>query len=251
VAPSAGPALLDEIMTKADAITEVAGRGGTKMAASDTLKAVESGAAELKHVETTDKSAPVIESDVKVKAAAQPAVFDELRKKSVADLKHVETDDHSGPVIEKDVHVAPSARPALLDEIKVKADAITEVAGRAGTKMAASDMLKAVEAGNTELKHVETTDKSAPVIESDTKVKAAAQPEVFAEIKRKSITELKHVDTVDKSAPVIEAEVKVAKSARPSILGEIKAKVAEHPAARVSEVMTKPKTKGCLGCAVM
>jgi hypothetical protein len=204
------------------------------------------------HVEVVDdRSAPQIDADSKIKEAPQGGMLAELQGKGADGLKHVETVDKSAPVIDEHAHVEANARPALLDEIKVKADAITEVAGRGGTKMAASDMLKAVEAGNTELKHVETTDKSAPVIESDTKVKAAAQPEVFAEIKRKSITELKHVDTVDKSAPVIEAEVKVAKSARPSILGEIKAKVAEHPAARVSEVMTKPKTKGCLGCAVM
>jgi len=250
VASSARPALLDEIKAKADGITEYAGRVGTKQNASEALKAIEAGAAELKHVETVDKSAPVIEGDLKVKAAAQPAVFAELQRSP--SLKHVEaTNDRSAPVIEAETKVAPNARPALLDEIKSKADGIAEVAGRCDTKQRASMVLKAVESGAAELKHVETVDKSVPVIEGDLKVKAAAQPAVFAELQNTSPSALKKVEASnDRSAPVIEPSTAVKPNARPSILGEIKQKVAEHPAARVSEVM-KPKTKGCMGCAVM
>merc|ERR1712188_208220 len=86
--------------------------------------------AELKKTETVDKSGPVIDSDVKVKPSARPALLGEIQHKGVTSeiatgvtLKKAETVDKSGPVIEEGVTVKKSARPALLEEIKKKGDA--------------------------------------------------------------------------------------------------------------------------------
>jgi len=73
----------------------------------------------LKHVETTDKSAPKIESDVHLKKIDRGGFLDEVQKG--AELKHAETTDKSVPKIEPDVHLKKNNRDALLNEIK-KAD---------------------------------------------------------------------------------------------------------------------------------
>jgi len=51
------------------------------------------------------------------------------------------------------------------------------------------------------LKHTETVDKSAPVIEKDIKIKPSPQKIILQEIVKPR--ELKHAQTVDKSAPSI------------------------------------------------
>jgi len=72
---------------------------------------------ELKHVETTDKSAPVIEN-VEIKKNDRGAFLAEVAAEH--NLKHAETVDKSAPVISADVHVGESKRPALLAEIQAK-----------------------------------------------------------------------------------------------------------------------------------
>merc|ERR1712146_718173 len=72
--------------------------------------------------------------------------------------------------------------------------------------------------GAVKLKHVETVDKSAPVIEDDVKVGKNPMPEVAAEIAKG--TDLKHVETDDKSAPKIDPETKVGKNNNKEVFSE-------------------------------
>lgn len=86
------------------------------MADAGLLDAIAKGA-ELKHVETADKSVPVIEA-VEIKKHDRGAFLAEVSGDH--QLKHAETVDKSVPVITPDVHVGESKRPALLAEIQAK-----------------------------------------------------------------------------------------------------------------------------------
>ena len=75
--------------------------------------------AELKAVETVDKSTPQIDETVHIKKVDRTGFLSEVKKG--ADLKHAETVDKAAPVIDSSVHIEESKRPALLAEIKGKA----------------------------------------------------------------------------------------------------------------------------------
>ena len=74
-----------------------------------------------------------------------------------------------------------------------------------------------------ELKHTETVDKSAPVIDKDVSVKKCDRKEMLAGVETQK-DNLKHTETVDKSAPVIDKDAKVGQSQRPALLAEIQKK---------------------------
>ena len=78
------------------------------------LSAIEKGAT-LKPAETVDKSAPVIEKDVKIGSNPFLAVEADLKQEHT--LKHAETLDKSAPVIEKDVKIGSNNHAALFSEI--------------------------------------------------------------------------------------------------------------------------------------
>merc|ERR1711976_561688 len=86
--------------------------------ADKVFSEIAAGGAQLKHAETVDKSAPVIEGDVKIGKNSHGDLMKEVE--GGAQLKHAETVDKSAPVIEKDVTVGESKRPALLAEIQAK-----------------------------------------------------------------------------------------------------------------------------------
>eukprot|EP01125_Pyxidicula_operculata_P019442 TRINITY_DN705_c0_g1_i2.p2 TRINITY_DN705_c0_g1~~TRINITY_DN705_c0_g1_i2.p2 ORF type:complete len:111 (-),score=38.91 TRINITY_DN705_c0_g1_i2:115-447(-) len=94
--------------------------------------------AKLKHAETVDKSAPLIDSSVQIKEAPQVKVFEEI--KSEHHLKPTETKDKSAPLIDKDVKIKPAPQIAMFEDIKKE----------------------------HKLKHVEeTNDRSAPAVSVD------------------------------------------------------------------------------------
>jgi len=162
---------------------------------------------ELKHVSTfSDKSAPVIEKDVHVKEAPQKKVFEEI--KTEHQLKHVETVDKSTPVIDKDAHIGENPMKAVFAELP------------AGKAILSHNKLVDEVVKPHELKHVETVDKSTPVIEKDAHIGEAPQKKVFAEITKPH--ELKHVDTVDKSTPVIDKSVHIGEAPQKKLFEEIK-----------------------------
>ena len=73
--------------------------------------------AKLKHTETVDKSAPVIEN-VEIKKHDRSQLLDGIH--GGAELKKAETNDRSAPVIESDVKVQENKRGALLADIQAK-----------------------------------------------------------------------------------------------------------------------------------
>ena len=73
--------------------------------------------AKLKHTETVDRSAPVIE-DVEIKKNDRSQLLEGINKG--AELKKAETNDRSAPVIENDVKVQENTRGALLADIQAK-----------------------------------------------------------------------------------------------------------------------------------
>jgi len=71
--------------------------------------------ATLKSVETVDKSAPVIDKEVKIGENPFKKVASDLLQPH--ELKPAETVDKSGPVIEKDVKIGSNNRAELMSEI--------------------------------------------------------------------------------------------------------------------------------------
>ena len=105
-------------------------------------------------VSTDDRSSPMIDSSLVLKASPRGAVNLEVKKAAVnlevkkgsdlkSDLNHVETNDKSAPFIEKDVTVGTFKGKELMAEV----------------------------AKGKSLNPVETDDKSAPAVESDVKIK--------------------------------------------------------------------------------
>ncbi|EKE42600.1 hypothetical protein ENUP19_0054G0090 [Entamoeba nuttalli] len=74
---------------------------------------------------------------------------------------------------------------------------------------------------DAKLKHAETVDKSAPVIEN-VEIKKGDRNELLSGIKEGK--ELKKVESNDRSAPVIAADAKVQENTRGALLADIQAK---------------------------
>lgn len=177
----------------------------------------------LSTVKTVDKSAPVIESDVKLKMNPMAQLKKEIAGSK--ELKPAETVDKSAPVVDKDVKLKESPMAALSKEIAEKKDEITGFATTGATRVAAVDVMTEVKTKRPSLSHVEATaDKSAPVIEKDVAIKANPMAELKKEIAGSS-PQLKPAETVDKSAPMIEKDVAVKPSPMPALAGEIKSRL--------------------------
>merc|ERR1719453_2277883 len=165
-----------------------------------------------------DRSAPMIEADVKLKPSPMADLKKELTS-SQLELKHVETADHSAPKVEADVRVQPSPMAALQKEIAAKQDEITDFAAHGGVKVVKEGVLSEV-AKTPELKHVEMADRSAPLIEADVKLKPSPMSELTKQLTSTQL-ELKHVETADHSAPKVEADVRVQPSPMVALQKEI------------------------------
>jgi len=76
---------------------------------------IEKGA-QLKHVETTDKSVPKIESDVHIKKIDREGFLTDVAKGT--SLSHVEPTDKSAPIIDPQVHIKKTDRGAFLKEVE-------------------------------------------------------------------------------------------------------------------------------------
>jgi len=71
----------------------------------------------LHHVETKDTSNPHIEA-VPLRKNVHSQVFEQIQKVEHSELKHVETKDKTVPVLDKNVHLKKDVRPSLFEEIK-------------------------------------------------------------------------------------------------------------------------------------
>jgi hypothetical protein len=72
--------------------------------------------AELKHVETEDRSKPLFDKPIKLSKHNKNQLLSEI--KEGAELKHVETEDKSVPTFDKDVHLKTWNRQGFLDEVR-------------------------------------------------------------------------------------------------------------------------------------
>ncbi|PRP89373.1 hypothetical protein PROFUN_01236 [Planoprotostelium fungivorum] len=86
------------------------------------------------------------------------------------------------------------------------------------------DLLKGIETGAS-LKHVETADKSGPVIEGGVQLKKHDRAGLLGEITTEH--KLNHAETVDKSAPVV-SDAKVGQNNHAGLFAEVKAKGAKE-----------------------
>jgi len=75
------------------------------------------GKGDLTHVDTVDKSKPVIEP-VPVRKNVHGKVMEEIQKVEPKELKHVQTVDKAKPVIDEDAHVKQSPHPKLMNEVR-------------------------------------------------------------------------------------------------------------------------------------
>jgi hypothetical protein len=155
------------------------------------LKEIAKGA-DLKHVDTVDKAAPVIDGGVQVKKIDKEARLAEIAKGAELLSPRGETLDKSAPKL-------PSA--ANVNDIKA--------------------VVKEVEKG-ADLKHVETVDKAAPKIEDGVQVKKIDHEARLAEIAKGA--DLKHVETDDKAAPKIDDNVHIKKNDRDALNAELASK---------------------------
>jgi len=89
-------------------------------------------------------------------------------------------------------------------------------------------VLRAISAGNFELREAETCDASSPMLESGTSFQTDIRPAVFAEIGKNPTSSLKPTPVVnDRSEPVIEKWIHVdtsGKTTRKSLVDELKEK---------------------------
>jgi hypothetical protein len=129
---------------------------------------------ELKKAETVDKSAPLIDSSVKIKHVDRNTLLSLVV--SGPELKHTETVDKSAPIIDANLHVKKVDRHTLLDDVK----------------------------SEHELKHTETVDKSAPVIEPTVTVKILDRVGFLESIKKGPEVPLETPTAVtDRSTPPV------------------------------------------------
>eukprot|EP00898_Chlorokybus_atmophyticus_P006446 jgi/Chlat1/6802/Chrsp51S06506 len=173
---------------------------------AELIKEVEKGV-RLKRAMSLDRSAPVIEA-AQLHGSVHALLLHELASKTTNvgsnghQLRHVAEDatrDKSAPIIEGGVRVKKSEREALKQEI---------------------------EGGNASLRHIEVTDKSAPLLPSPPPAPAAVAALMESISDSPSSTLLRHVadGSGDRSAPVIEADVHVGKAEMPQVLAELKSR---------------------------
>jgi len=172
---------------------------------------------------TDDRSAPVIDEDVKLKPSPFPQVVGEIEESAVT-LKPAETDDRSKPIIEADVTVKTAPMPALTEEIKSKSEDVVEFASRSTLRQASQELVAEITQPAVALKAAETDDRSAAVIDPDVKLKPSPFPQVVSEIGESAVT-LKPAETDDRSKPIIDADVTLKPAPMPNLSEEIKGAV--------------------------
>jgi len=180
--------------------------------------------ANLKHVETVDKAQPQVEA-VPVRKNVHSKVMEQIQHVEANELKHVETVDKAQPSIDCKAKIKKSNRPKLMNEVKGfkgfeerKAEYEKQAQARNEVK---EKVIEGVKTEKVALTHVETVDKSQPVIES-VPVRKNVHSKVMEQIQHVEANELKHVDTVDKAQPVIAKDAHVKASSRPKLMAEVR-----------------------------
>jgi len=200
-------------------------RARTRLDKSPLLQSIETRADQpLRHVDTNDKSQPNVEA-VPVRKNIHSNVMEQVQKVELKELKHVETVDKGAPVIDKKTKVKKSSHPKVMNEIKEFkgfAEKKAEYEERAQAQFDKRDKVLSEIPAEHNLKHVENVhDTSNPQVEA-IPLRKNNRKEVNKEIEDIEHRQLKHVDTVDKAQPDIVKGTKVKKDVlRPKLLGEI------------------------------
>jgi len=159
------------------------------------FESIRKGGFKLKHVETNDKTKINFKRDYKDfktnRRYDRRPMFNELLRGRR--LKHVEPKDKTKLNLEKGYKLRKHNRKALLDQINK---------------------------GNFKLKKAKTNDRSAPSFERYGKVPIPKA--LLKDVTKGSGNKLHHVNTVDKSRPMIEKDVRIHKIDRKPFLGEVK-----------------------------
>jgi ABC-type Zn uptake system ZnuABC Zn-binding protein ZnuA len=221
--PAPMPALTEEIKSKAEDVVEFASRSALRHATQELVAEISQPAVTLKAAETDDRSAAVIDPDVKLKPSPFSQVVNEIGDALVT-LKPAEMNDRSKPIIDDGTGAKPAPMPALTEEIKSKAEDVVEFASRSRVRSVSQELVAEISQPAVALKAAETDDRSAAVIDPDVKLKPSPFPQVVNEIGDAPVT-LKPAETDDRSKPIIEADVTVKPAPMPALSEEIKGAV--------------------------
>jgi hypothetical protein len=178
----------------------------------------------LRHVDSNDKSKPVIDPDVKLHTWDKEGLLHGIE--AGVPLKHVQPDDRSAPHIDPNVHLQPNHHKELMEEVKAAAGHVAvvrelnSVSDAAGAGDGAEDATVNPLVG--QLHHVETVDKSKPVIDANTHVQKWDKEGFLQEVSAEH--RLHHVDPSqihDASKPVIPGDAQVVESPAKAVLQQI------------------------------
>lgn len=208
----------------------------------DLLASIEDGI-NLKRVEINDRSAPKLESGVKIKKSDRNVLLKEIGEG--AELKKTETVDKSAPKVDG-VKIKKVDRKGLLDGIESdKKLKHVETEDKSAPKFVKKKvdregMFSEIEKGN-QLKHAETSDKSSPILDRNVKIKKIDRKGMLDGIEKG--VKLKKSETKDASAPVISDGMKVEIGARANLLVSIEEGVLLK---RVTDADKIPKGEGVI-----
>jgi hypothetical protein len=167
----------------------------------------------LRHTETTEKSVTDImkpfQQDFQLKSFNRGPLFEELLRGRK--LRHVETTDKSGLHFDQGFKLRQHGRGSFLTDIKKGSfnlkptktnDRSAPSFQRFGKVHIPQELLQDVKSNKAHLHHVETIDKSHPMIEKGTKINKGNRRLTFISELNQGII-LNHVETCDKAKPQI------------------------------------------------
>eukprot|EP00877_Chromochloris_zofingiensis_P011579 jgi/Chrzof1/6675/Cz19g05100.t1 len=168
---------------------------------------IQDGVKPLNHVtDAHDSSQPNIEPGTQVKTWDKDHLLQDIE--AGAKLKHVETVDKSQPVIDPTIQLQPNHHKDLLEEVKHQA-VVHSIKSQGNSP-------------RHSLRHVETVDKSKPIIPEDVHLQKVDRSPFLQEVS--SPQALRHVDESqvhDRSTPHIEPGTHIKDNPAKAVLAQL------------------------------